>query len=82
MTRLYLVLRDSATVAHIHHKFAPALVDGDQVPALWAKCGQLFPEPGRWSYWRPRGRRRVCGHCARVARREARELLAAANGLP
>lgn len=76
------MLRHSAKVAHIDHVFCTVPINGKLVTAMRAKCGQLFLEPSKRSYWMPLGRRRVCGHCARAARREARELLAAANGLP
>lgn len=56
---------------------------GDAVPSLYALCPAIFPEPSKTAYFVRTlnvGRRQVCQHCARIARRQALNLLRDAAG--
>lgn len=66
-------------VVHIYSHFREL----DGIPALRALCPTSFLEPSKTAYFASdRAGRKVCGHCARMARRRALYLLAEAEGRP
>jgi len=80
------IAKPGSMVAHIFNR--PGLYyrgPGDAVPSLYAKCAASFPEPSKTAYFVNglqvgRRHRRVCRHCARIARAEALSLLRDAAG--
>lgn len=75
------IAKPGSMVAHIFKKVDRPLVGAARLDAL---CPATFPELSKVAYFvtldSGRRRRKVCEHCARIARREALNLLRDAAG--
>lgn len=79
------IAKPGSMVAHIFHESGEHFVGDRMVRTLDALCPAVFPEPRETAYFIGtlqigRRRRRVCQHCARIARRQALTLLRDAAG--
>lgn len=79
------IAKPGSMVAHIFGSPGERWDDGLEVRTLEAKCPAFFPDPSKTAYFVStlqvgRRRRRVCQHCARIARRQALSLLRDAAG--